>query len=177
MNINSITKHYDKLSTVERFKLLNAALQRGDDSDRAALQRTAPRKVWSIPITRGLVEAFDFLAAWHVMTMQELNVLYSLLLSIDELETFTLPDGHTRESLWGIIQRRALARDAAWREVCKEYSIDADKWIADYPGAESVRFFVDVMKRYNELAPVDFDPAEYIADLRGSIEHYRKMWE
>jgi hypothetical protein len=35
MNINAITKHYDKLTINERFALMQAAINRGDDTDRA----------------------------------------------------------------------------------------------------------------------------------------------
>lgn len=175
MNINAITKHYDKLSTVERFKLLNAALSRGDDTDLAALRQSAPRKTWSVPITRGLVEAFEFLAMFHIMTMQENSALYTLLLTFgDEGKTI---EGKTYMELLGMIQARTLARDSAWREVCKEYNIDADEIIADCPGAESVRFFITVMQRYNEYNPVEVDTSEYIADLRAVIEHHRREWE
>ena len=176
MNINSIQKHYDKLSTVERFKLLNAALQRGDDTDRAALQQSAPRKTWSIPTTNGLVKAFDFLGMWHIMTMQELDSIYWLLLAIGDDE-IKLPDDNSWLGLVESIQRRGLSRDMAWRAVCNEYSIDPDQWIEDYPGALSIRLFVDAMKAYCEYNPVDVDPAEYINDFRAVIELHRKEWE
>ena len=175
MNLNTIQKNYGKLSTVERFKLLNLALARGDDADLTALQQSAPRKTWAIPTTRGLVEAFEFLSFWHIMTMQETNALFHLLEFIGDGD-YTI-EGYSRLDLLAMIRRRTLARDAAWREVCKEYGIDPDELTGDLPGAESVRFFVDVMKRYNELVPVDVDSAEYIADLRGVIEHYREQWE
>ena len=175
MNINAITKHYDKLTAPERFKLLNAAFSRGDDADLVALQQSAPRKTWSVPITRGLVDAFDFLAMFHVMTMQENSALCSLLLTFgDEGKTI---EGKTYMELLEMIQARTLARDSAWREVCKEYNINADEIIDDCPGAESVRFFVTVMKRYNEYSPVEVDTSEYINDLRAVIEHHRKQWE
>ncbi len=177
MNINAITKHYDKLSTVERFTLLNAALSRGDDTDLITLRQSAPRKTWSIPTTRGLGEAFDFLAMFHIMAMQEYNALHYLLLSLgDDGEAVNI-DGYTYMELLEMIQARTLARDIAWREVCKEYNLNADEIIGDCPGAESVRFFVTVMKRYNESYPVEVDPAECLADLRGVIELKRKEWE
>ncbi len=176
MNIQSIQKHYDKLTTRERFALLTAAIYRGDEADRAALVSSSPRKTWSIPTTHGIVEAFNFLAMWHVMTMQELDSLYWLLLAIGDDET-KLSDDNTWLDMMGDIQRRGLSRDSAWRTVCNEYSVDPDKQIADYPGAVSIGFFVDAMKEYSEHNPVDVDPAEYINDLRAVIEIKRKEWE
>lgn len=176
MNINTVQKHYDKLTVKERFALLVAAGMRGDDQERDALLRSAPRKVFSFPNTYGLSKAFEFLSMWHIMTMAELESLYWLWLAIGDDE-IKLPDDHTWMDVMDIIQRRALSRDSAWRAVCEEYRIDPDEMLKDYPCAVSIVFLVDVMKEYNEYNPLEIDPTEYINDLRAVIEHKRKEWE
>jgi hypothetical protein len=177
MNMNAITKHYDKLTTRERFGLLVAAGARGDDTDRAALLASAPRKTWSIPTTNGFAEAFTFLSMFHIMTMQENSTLYNLLLDMDEDIKKINMGGHTWIGLLALLQARTLSRDEAWRVVCAEYGINPEDLTSDLPGAESVLFFVEVMKRSNDINPVNVDPTEYINDLHAVIEKNRAEWE
>jgi hypothetical protein len=177
MNMTAITKHYDKLTTRERFALLHSAIKRGDDTELDALQRSAPRKSWSIPTTRGLVDAFQFLSTFHIMCMQENNTLYTLLLGMDEDIKKINIGGRPWIELLDLLQARTLSRDAAWRAVCGEYGIDPDDQTDDLPGAASVLFFVEVMKRSNENNPVNVDPTEYINDLHAVIEKTRAQWE
>jgi len=177
MNMTAITKQYDKLTVTERFTLLHSAIKRGDDADLAALQRSAPCKTWSIPTTRGLVDAFQFLSMFHIMAMQENSVLYNLLLDVDDDLNELNTGGYTWIELLNLLQARTLSRDAAWRVVCLEYGINPEDLTSDLPGAESVLFFVEVMKRSNDINPVNVDPTEYINDLHAVIEKNRAEWE
>ncbi len=179
MNINSIQKHYDRLTPPERFKAINAALLRGDESEADALRRSCPRKRWDIPTTRGLVEAFDFLAAWHVMTMLELDGLYWALLAVgdDEIKP---PDDLSWLDLLRSVESRALSRHAAWVEVCNEYGADPWQWLEGLPGAPAVKFFINTMQQITaraELPGVVVDPKPYADDLRAVIAEHRKRWE
>lgn len=178
MDTKTIQKNYDKLTAKERFSLLNAAIKRGDRNESSALQASAPKKGWSIPTTRGLVEAFEFLAMWHVMTMQELDSLYWLLLAVGDDEGVIKgapEDGYL--FLMDKVQSGAQARDMAWRSVCKEYSIDPDEAIQGYPGVMSINLLVESLKRFNDINPVKIDPGKYIDELHAVIEQYRKQWE
>lgn len=174
MNTSAITKHYDKLLTVERFKLLNAATLRGDDADARALATSAATKTWRITTMRGLFEAFDFLAFWHVLTMLELESLYWILILMgDDDRPVKIPGGNTWQETIDNIQRRALAHDAAWRAVCKEYNVNADEITADLPGALAVGYFIATLRDVK----IDYDATPYINDLRAVIDHKRKEWE
>ena len=177
MNINAITKHYDKLSTVERFTLLNGALKRGDKNEIELLQRSAPRKRWDIPTTRGLIEAFEFLRDFHVMYMLAEIAHHAFLQMIgDDINLEKLVGASWMET-FDVVRARTLSRAAAWVEICAEYGIDPDAELEGAPGVDFMNYHVAIMKRYNEFHPVEVDPAPHIADMRAVIEHYRKQWE
>ncbi len=177
MNMTAITKQYDKLTAPERFTLVQSAIRRGDGADLEALQRSAPRKTWSIPTTRGLVEAFQFLSMFYIMAMQENSTLYFLFLNMDDNKKEWNIGGYAWRDLLNLLQARTLSRDEAWRAVCKEYGVDPDDQIKDLPGAESVSFFVETMKRWQDMNPVKIDTTDYINDLHAVIERSRKEWE
>lgn len=179
MNITSIQKHYDKLSTVERFTAINAALSRGDESEAAALRRSAPKKTWAISTTNGLLEAFTFLSMWHVMSMQEYSALYWLLLAIGDDEIKAADDATWSNLVRGVMGR-ALSRHAAWVEVCKEYGADPWAWLEGFPGADALKQFIDIISTTNKLveaAAVEVNPQPFADDLRAVIVEYRKQWE
>lgn len=52
-----VQKHYDKLTSEERFRLIVAAVKRGDDRERGALVRAAPRRHYSIPDSQPIMTA------------------------------------------------------------------------------------------------------------------------
>jgi len=176
MNINSIQKHYDKLATVERFKLINAAAARGDDADRLALANSAATKTWKVITMRGYFDAFDFLAAWHVCAMLELDSLYWALLALgeDDQDNIKMPGGDSWLGLMQRIQARALARVDAWVEVCKEYNVDAAQLVEDLPGGASLEMFIAALR---ELPAVEYDTTPYINDLRAVIAKMGQEWE
>lgn len=182
MNINAIQKHYGKLSTVERFGLMNAAARRGDNNELITLRDSAPRRSWSIPITRGLFEAFEFLAMWHVMTMLEAYGLYWALIAIGD---DTTPGGD--DNTWGELLRgvmgRALSRQAAWVEVCAEYGVDPWQWLNGLPGVDTVKLFLHTLNGDHarrgllDAAAVEVEPKPYVDDYRAVIAEHRRQWE
>lgn len=177
MNINAITKHYDKLTAPERFTLLNGAIKRKDKNEVELLQRSAPRKRWDIPTTRGLIEAFQFLRDFHVMYMLAEIAHHAFLQMVgDDINLEKLCGVSWMDTL-GIVQARTLSRAAAWVEICAEYGIDPGAELDGAPGVEFMNYHVDIMKRFNEIHPVKIDPAPHIADMRAVIAHYRAEWE
>jgi len=176
MNINSIQKHYDKLAAVERFKLINAAAARGDNADRLALANSAATKTWKVITMRGYFDAFDFLAAFHVCAMLELDGLYWALLALgdDDPDNIKMPGGDSWLGLMQSIQARALARVDAWESVCKEYNVDAAQLVEGLPGGASLEMFITVLR---ELPAVEYDITPYINDLRAVIAKMGQEWE
>ncbi|MEK6751603.1 MAG: hypothetical protein AABZ00_04995 [Chloroflexota bacterium] len=179
MNINAIQKHYDKLTTRERFALIVAAGMRGDEADRAALLRTAPRKTWSIPTTNGLAEAFNFLSMFHVMDTLRLETNFYFLLSMgDEEDGIFEKMGITSMDALENIARAILANCEAWRVVCSEYGVDPVKILDPLPGADCLELLEYMVKRMYESDPLELsDLQETIEGYRRTIETKRKEWE
>lgn len=184
MNITNLQKHYGKLTIDERFKLLNAAQSRGDDADRAALIQSAPRKVWSIPNTAGLSDAFDMASMFHVITMLGLEANYYFLLSIgddtaSEFESALKKRGDV--SLMDCmykIQHDILLTCEAWRVVCSEYGVDPVKILQGLPNAELIGLLETTVKVYFQDDPIELVGLdEAVNDIRNVIEYMRKRWE
>lgn len=183
MNMTSIQKHYDKLSTVERFAAINAAALRGDKTELAALRDSCPRKRWAIPNMRGMFEAFEFLGMWHMMTMLELDGLYWTLIAVgDDDDEIKLPGDNTWVTLTRSVIGRALSRQAAWVEVCAEHGADPWQWVEGLPGVDAVKMFLSALDRganfgLIERAAVEVDPKPYVDDFRAVIAEHRRQWE
>ncbi len=189
MNMNAITKHYDKLTINERFALMNAANYRGDESDRAALVRSAPRKRWEMPNTTGIVDAFDMAAMWHVMGMMHIQANYYFLLYVvddelaDAINLLNKKDGEKIDIMQAMQQCLidTVTTCAAWRVVCGEYGVDPVKVLEGLPGALSLGLFEMIARRtIEETTGEEIDPGELAttaADIRAVIELCRKRWE
>ena len=184
MNINVITKHYDKLTINERFALMQAATYRGDDADRAALTRTAPRKRWEMPNTTGLVDAFDTAAAWHVMGLLAMQSDYYFLLSLNNSDNLIrLVSKKYKQPLDFDEVMTKLIHDIlvtceAWRRVCSDYGVDPARILEGLPGSEPLAIFEATIQIAAQIRPVDISDLDtYINDIRTVIELLRKRWE
>jgi hypothetical protein len=62
MNANALTRHYDRISPEERFRLILAAGARGDEAEQDRLCQTAPRLTLSYSEHAPWAHAFDQLA-------------------------------------------------------------------------------------------------------------------
>ncbi len=178
MNLNAITKHYEKLTTVERFKLMNAARTRGDKSELFALRDSAQKKIWRVMTLRGLSDAFDFLVMWYALTMLELESMYWVLIALgDDPDEIKMPGDSTWSGILENIQRRALAYDDAWRAVCNDYNVNAGELLEGLPGVLTIDYFLQTLREWQTIRPVEYDTTPYINDLRAVVDHYRKQWE
>ena len=185
MNINAITKHYDKLTINERFALMQAAIYRGDDADRAALARTAPRKRWEMPNTTGLMDAFHMAADWHVMGLLAMQSDYYFLLSLNNsddlirLVSKKYKDPLDIDELMTKLIHDILVTCEAWRRVCSDYGVDPVRILEGLPGAgEPLAIFEATIQAAAQVRPVDLgDVDDYIKDMRTVIETLRKRWE
>jgi len=182
MNITAITKHYDKLTINERFALMQAAIMRGDDADRDALARTAPRKRWEMPNTMGLVDAFEAAAEWHVMGLSAMRGDFYFLLSlVDEpIQLVHKKDKHPLDidELMTKLIHDILVTCEAWRRVCSDYGVDPSRILEGLPGVEPLELFEVTVQAAAQIQPVELgDLDKYISDMRTAIETLRKRWE
>ncbi len=76
MNTESLARHYGKLKPRERFPLLVAAFERGDEAERERLLQTAPRVTFGLPDYWGIATAFDSLANFTFLTLLDLAGQY-----------------------------------------------------------------------------------------------------
>lgn len=165
MNTKNVQKHYDKLTIKERFALIVAASIRNDYQDLAALLHSAPRQVFSCPNTNGLVEAFEWLTVWHVMTLMGYSAsLYYLLFNhIGQQDGGIFDD----EAIT-LIQRRILEGREAWRTICQEYGIDPAKILEGLPFIEMTELTATIAE---QARPIE------LTDLPKAIEGYRAIIE
>lgn len=183
MNINTIQKHYDKLTVKERFALLVAASARGDDQDREALLRSAPRKVFSFPNTYGLSDAFEWLAMWHGMNQLGIcaSAYYLAIVVEDESENTHVKiagEPFSFGDALDILFKRIVTNCEAWRVICKEYGVDSEKILEGLPYIEMIELTeLTARERYFD-APLELpELQETVNGLRAVIEHKRKDWE
>ena len=179
MDTKMIQKNYTRLSANERFSLLFQANQRGDDKDRAALLNTTPAKTWKVPTTRGLGEAFDFMAMCYVIgQLETIATLYHLLLMTDKLiDTAISKLENNGMDITVILRRRILTEAEAWRVLCEEYKVDPERMLTGLP--------IDTIKHAELLATIASvnDDAglteldDYLNGWREVIETKRKAWE
>ena len=184
MNTNAITKHYDKLTINERFSLMQAAIYRGDDADRAALARTAPRKRWEMPNTTGLMDAFHTAADWHVMGLSAMRGDFYYLLSLVDDDFIQVVSKKYKDPLDidELMTKQIhdiLVTCEAWRRVCSDYGVDPVRILEGLPGAgEPLAIFEATIQAAAQIRPVDLgDLDTYINDMRTVIETLRKRWE
>ena len=183
MNISAITKHYDKLTINERFALMQAAIYRGDDADRDALARTAPRKRWDMPNTTGLIDAFDTAAAWHVMGVMTMQMEFYYLLSLDNEDVVIRLVNKDKQPLdidevMTKLIHSILVTCEAWRRVCSDYGVDPVRILEGLPGSDTIDLFEATIQAAAQIRPVDLsDLDKYVTDMRTVIETLRKRWE
>lgn len=132
MNLNGVTKairkQYDKLSPGERFTMLLEALARNDDSERAALLETCPRKTYKmtdaaysnhLSAARQLVDMVIFDVITQAYLMLEVEYLLETTRDVDRLE------GRAAEAL-----ESAAAKWAALKAFCEGEGFDFDQFLS-----------------------------------------------
>src|SRR3954454_11305960 len=71
MNANSLAKNYDRLTAEERFRLILAASERGDEAERERLANAGQRIRLSMPDHVPYAEAFEDLALLTFIELAE----------------------------------------------------------------------------------------------------------
>ncbi len=178
--IDSLKKHYDKLTAPERFALMVAAGARGDKAERKALADSAPKVTFEFPHCQGLAEGFDFLTTWHMIQQLGTAGTFYMLIGCgsDKGMIFEGKEYEPAEVIL-IIARRFLECMEAWRVICKEYNVDGDVLMGLYPGYEMLLAMTELSirsfeKEVGKIELIDLDAS--ITAYRQAIERERAHW-
>lgn len=121
-NNGILQKQYDKLTPRERVALILEAAKRGDASERAALQRSAPRLSYRVANHHGTLEALQFVAHTHLIVQLDRALSVAMLgIMAEDTNTNDLPTQAYRAACVGAY---AFCMQAdAWRAFCAELGI------------------------------------------------------
>jgi hypothetical protein len=175
MNMNQVKRHYDKLTAKERFALMMKAHGREDNSEVKELIRSAPRKVFSFPDTHGLSEGFQFLVMFHMLTqLNDVASFYFLVLAQhDEEHEIKVGDNtYTISDAFELIQRNIIGGRDAFRAICKEYNLDPDEMVKDYPYTLTIEIG-ELFARLGAGEMIEERKAELERYTQETIEGYR----
>lgn len=186
MNLKRLSKHYDQLTTRERFSLIVAAATRGDETERRCLMRSSPAALFRVPAYRGYSEAFCDTAYLYLLQQLETGVWYWKCVALIE------GDRKTNERVancLGLFGQQFIARRQAWQLLCEDYGIDGDEVLSVYPGFDMVRSLDEVIstlayppeRATNVLRERDENltavtPEEIYRVMKQEIEEHADAW-
>lgn len=194
-SINQLEKHYDKLTARERFALIAAAMEKGDRQTMKHLAQTGERKTWRVPVTNGLMEAFEFVASWYMM--EQLGYVMTIYFIMGSFEDATQASKifeitykeHglkiTPDEVIDRYTRQLLANAEAWRQLCDEYKIDSEVFIKGLPHYDVLQLVIllfDGVAGMTDSAPgadalpSHEDIAYHLDEMRKVIEYKAKDW-
>ena len=183
LNLNTLQKHYDKLTARERYPLIVRAVLRDDEADRRALMDTAPKVRFTFPHTIGLAEGFTKLIHFYISEQLGRAALIFMLIGFDDDRHQFKTTAHGEPITLGdaieLSARRFMEGLEAWQVICKEYNLDP-ALISEYCQHEHVLNFAEITIRawYGE----DYSTAlltgleSTIAGFREVIERERVSW-
>ncbi len=132
MNTDALAKLYDRLTPLERFPLILAAAERGDDAEVQRLSHSAPRIHLSLPDHHALSDGVLLQALIHVIDQLNLGLLFwHVQALIADWEAFPVgkEDKARADRLWDSTRlaayRFCLEADG-WRQLCAELKIDPE---------------------------------------------------
>jgi hypothetical protein len=141
MNMTSLHKHYDKLTSRERIAALLDAGLRGDDREHTALLNSAPKVGYTIPAHYFLGQAYSQLASLHLCTLLNLGCAFfmgqGIITRLNEEE-----QTETFDAVWDRLvdlARSFKIVDASWAAFCKDDGMDPDKMLVNLPGSGVVK--------------------------------------
>lgn len=154
---SNLQKHYDKLTALERVSLILEAAKRGDASERAALQHSAPRALYRLPDHFGALEALQLVAHTHLIFQLDRALSVAMLGIIATKE-----DRAFRAAQVGAYSFCVQAD--AWRAFCAEIGIDPE--LALY-GFDNARSSLELCERIAREFAFTFDEvrAEMVKDF------------
>jgi hypothetical protein len=191
--LDQLKKHYDKLTTRERFALIMAADARGDTSEAKALARAAPRKTFQFANIAGLQEGFEFVAMMHIMSqLGHAAGFYWMMLVSDASPIGDKPlavniggELFTEDRAIELLHRNIIGGRDAFRMLCEEYKLSPADILQRYPFVETVQIgeaLVRVVFEQDEptevqRAELETYTRETLEAYRAAIAHYTDGWE
>jgi hypothetical protein len=140
MNANNLAKQYDKLTALERFPLICAAVARNDEAERTRLLQSAPRNSYSVPDYWGVADSFLLLSKLEFMEL--LNMSASYLEECATAAATKTKRGADPIKPWhpamaaGFVFRLYLA---GWRQFCAGLNIDPEWLWQCFPGFGTIQ--------------------------------------
>lgn len=162
MNTKTLQRQYDKLTARERVRLILEAVKRGDESERAALQRTAPRIGYQLPHHHAISEALQLVAHTHLICQLDRALSVAMLAHIAE----------ENDVAWrgARIGAYVLCVQAdAWRAFCAELGIGPELAFLGFDNARGSLEFSEKIAR--EFAyTYEETRAEMVKDFGESVD-------
>jgi hypothetical protein len=184
--IETIQRHYDKLTPGERVSAMFAALARDDMAGYMALGRAAPvGGNYRIKNHHGLLEAFQELGAWHViMQLGDIVNFYVVMCHAGEVDEVIIRNANgtpaetfSVDNTLRLIVQELLDGREAWHAICKEHNIDPDAALSKLPHVETMQFselLIAAAARVMEITP---DSESALEAYRSIIKGLRANWE
>ena len=155
-----IEKYYDRLKPDERFRLLVAAMARGDDEDYDHLTNTAPRKNYSMRDAR-VGDKLE--AAENIALRFSISIMHTLHLIEQHLSTIRNLENDADEDVKGYLDKMGtdlFARHAELKAICEGLT----------SFCESIQVEPEMLlKAYSEPGIQFFDRAKEICTANTSI--------
>ena len=162
MNTKTLQRQYDKLTPRERVRLILEAVKRGDESERTALQRTAPRAVYQLPHHHAIAEALQIVAHTHLII--QLNRALSVATLAHGAEDENAAYRAARIGAYAF-----CAQADAWRAFCGELGIAPGLALLGFDNARGSLEFNEKIAR--EFAyTFEETRAEMIKDFGESVD-------
>ncbi len=147
MNLNCLTRLYNRLTARERLPLLLAARERGDAAEAQRLVRSAPRRAFTVPDYHGLAEGVDQLAQMHALCLLERVACYwraSGWLRRGHVERGADAEDGALSRRWSDVARMwaylFTVEARAWEQLMVEMHLDSEARLRDLPGYETLRW-------------------------------------
>lgn len=183
INMNTIQKHYDKLTARERFALIVQAAARDDIRDEDALVDSAPKINFEFPHTHGLTMGFRQLVKMHMIQQLGRSATFFMLVGFNDDEHVFKTTNQGEPVMIGdaieLTAMRFMEGLEAFAVICKEYNVDSEVMQAGY-GFDHVLQFAEISIRawygedYSTALLTDLENT--IAEHRSVIEDARKRW-
>jgi len=151
MNVNGLSKLYDRLKPAERLPLIVAAAVRGDEVERQRLALSAPKALYQVPDHFALGMAMQEVSTIHIVALLDLAANFWLWWGLwgwgEHPSRKKTAEREVRT--FGLVQWYAYQftiNDQAWQRLCAEMKIEAAAMLDFMPGA-------NILQRTREHIP------------------------
>jgi hypothetical protein len=135
-----LQKHYDKLTPRERLALILGAIERGDETERAALVDTAPHWTYRLPHHQNLYDVLQLLALSHLVNQLQRALTISTLAHVGENDNMPYRGACIAAYVFCV-------QADTWRAFCDELGIGENAIIAEFKDALAALEFAEEIAR------------------------------